>query len=108
MQKMRFAAFPEDDVCTECYSEDVEDAALSRDGTIYAITRVELGVKGFKTPYLLGWVDIDNSKSRLAAQIDWDPDRFKELKSGMRVHLTVDVLRTADDGAEIVAINSSR
>lgn len=94
--------FPKTTLCTDCYSEDVEDAALSRDGTIYAITRVELGVRGFKTPYLLGWVDIDDSNSRLAAQIDWDPERYKELKSGMRVRLSVDVLRLDTDGTEIV------
>ncbi len=95
--------FPKTTLCTDCYSEDVEDAALSRDGTIYALTRVELGVRGFKTPYLLGWIDIDNSDSRLAAQIDFDPERYNELKSGMRVRLTVDVLRMDTDGVtEIV------
>jgi uncharacterized OB-fold protein len=95
--KLHYPARP---LCTECYSEEMDPAALSREGTIYSMTTVYLGVKGFKTPYILAWVDLD--ESRLAAQIDWDPERVGELRHGQKVRVVADVLRQDDDGKEIV------
>ncbi|GHS97334.1 hypothetical protein AGMMS50276_17210 [Synergistales bacterium] len=95
--KLHYPARP---LCTECYSEDLEPAALSREGTIYSMTYVNLGVNGFKTPYILAWVDLD--ESRLAAQIDWDPERIGELKHGQKVRVVADVLRVDANGTEIV------
>ena len=92
--------FPVTTLCTGCFSEEIENTALSQEGTIYTFTTVYIGVKGFKTPYMLAWVDLDDS--RLAAQLDWDPARKDEIKSGLKVRLNVDVLRMDDDGKEIV------
>ncbi len=92
--------FPTTTLCTVCYSEELENASLSHEGTIYSVTTVYSGVPGFKTPYLLAWIDLDDS--RLAAQLDWDPARNNELTLGQKVRLVVDVLRHADDGCEIV------
>jgi len=92
--------YPAKPLCTGCYSEETEPAQLSRDGTIYCFTVVNLGVKGVKTPYILAWVDLD--ESRLAAQIDWDVQRVDELKNGQKVRLSIDVVRIAADGTEVV------
>ena len=92
--------FPARPICTKCYSEELEPARLSREGTIYCSTLVNLGVKGVKAPYILAWVDLD--ESRLAAQIDWDPEKANELKNGQKVRLSVDVVRTLADGTEMV------
>ena len=92
--------FPSRPLCTECYSEEIEPTALSQEGSIYCVTLVHQGVKGFKTPYVLAWVDLD--ESRLAAMIECDPERYEELKNGQKVRLLVDVLRVDEDGMEIV------
>lgn len=92
--------FPVTTLCTECFSEKLEHTALSQEGTIYTFTTVYIGVKGFKTPYMLAWIDLDDS--RLAAMLDWDHERKNEIKSGMKVRLVVDVLRQDADGNDIV------
>ena len=35
---------------------------------------MHIGVKGFETPYILGWVDLPE-RIRLITQIDYDPKR---------------------------------
>ena len=91
--------FPKTTLCTNCYSEEMEDAALDRQGTIYTFTTVYIGVKGFKTPYMLAWIDLNDS--RLAAQLDWDAERKDEIKPGMKVELVVDVIKQDEDGTEV-------
>ena len=92
--------FPKTTLCTNCYSEEMEDAALDRQGTIYTFTTVYIGVKGFKTPYMLAWIDLNDS--RLAAQLDWAAERKDEIKPGMKVELVVDVIKQDEDGTEVV------
>ena len=62
--------------------------------------QVYIGVKGFKTPYMLAWIDLNDS--RLAAQLDWDAERKDEIKPGMKVELVVDVIKQDEDGTEVV------
>lgn len=92
--------FPATTLCTSCYSEELEEAPLDREGTVYCFTTVYIGVKGFKTPYMLAWVDLNDS--RLAAQLDWDPARKDEITPGMKVRMVCDVLRQDVDGTDIV------
>jgi uncharacterized OB-fold protein len=64
---------------------------------------VYIGVKGFKTPYVLGWVEFPEEKIRLASQILVDPEKAAEkLRSGQKLVLNIGVLRTLEDGTEIV------
>jgi benzoylsuccinyl-CoA thiolase BbsA subunit len=82
-------------------NENMADTALSGEGTLYTNTVVHIGVKGFATPYVLGWVDIPE-KIRLVAQIDCDPQKASELRSGQKLQLVIGKLRTMADGTEIV------
>jgi len=93
--------FPARPLCTECFSEALHPISLSQEGTIYSFTVVHMGVKGFKTPYILAWVDL--GQSRLAAQLKWDAERADELKPGQKVRLIVDTVREAPDGTEMVS-----
>jgi hypothetical protein len=75
---------------------------VDNEGELYALTTVFLGVKGFKTPYLLGWVDFPKQKLRFAAQIDYDVNKADKLKTGQKLKMAVDVLRTMEDGKEVI------
>jgi uncharacterized OB-fold protein len=95
--------FPKKDFCPLCIEEHMDEIALSNEGSLYTFTIVHLGVKGFKTPYVLGWVDFPQEKVRIAAQIVTDPlEAQQRLKSGQTVRLDIGPLRTMDDGTEIV------
>lgn len=93
--------FPRKPFCAECMNEAVEDCALSNTGALYTNTVVHIGVKGFATPYVLGWVDLPGG-IRLATQIDCDPRDAANLRSGQPLELVIGKLRTLPDGTEIV------
>jgi uncharacterized OB-fold protein len=95
--------FPKKDFCPQCMLDDIPEIALGNEVTLYTYTTVYLGVKGFKTPYVLGWVEFPQEKIRLASQILVDPDKTNEtLKPGQPLRLNIGVLRTLEDGTEIV------
>jgi uncharacterized OB-fold protein len=96
--------FPQKNFCPLCvYDEGMEEIALSNEGKLYTSSTVYLGVKGFKTPYVLGWVEFPEEKIRIAAQIDIEPEQAAEkLKPGQEVRLNIGKLRTLDDGTEII------
>lgn len=95
--------YPRKSFCPECMIEEVEDASVNNEGVLYTFTTVYQGVKGFKTPYLLGWVDFPEQKLRFAAQIDYDvAEAQTKLKPGQKVKMTVGVLKTLEDGIEVI------
>jgi uncharacterized OB-fold protein len=95
--------YPSKSFCPVCMVEEMEDAAVDNEGVLYTFTTVYLGVKGFKTPYLLGWVDFPEQKLRFAAQIDYDVQEAQsKLKAGQKVKMTIGVLNTSEDGKEVI------
>jgi uncharacterized OB-fold protein len=93
--------FPRKPFCPECMNETMENAALPNEGSLYTSTVVHIGVRGFATPYILGWVDIPGP-IRLVTQIEYDPQKSADLHSGQKLSLVIGTLRTLDDGTEIV------
>jgi len=93
--------FPAKQFCTECMNEQMEEIALSNYATLYTRTVVYMGVKGFETPYILGWVDLPE-KVRLVTQIDYDPQKASDLHPGQKLELVIGKLRSLADGTEII------
>lgn len=97
--------FPKKDFCPPCMLEDgMEEIAVSNEGILYTFSIVHMGVRGFKTPYVLGWVDLPREKLRIAAQIVTDaPLAAQEtLRPGQKVKLNIGLLRTMEDGTEVI------
>lgn len=95
--------YPKKDFCPKCMLENMLDVAVSNEGVLYTYTTVHLGVKGFKTPYLLGWVDFPEQGIRFAAQIDYDIQQAAAmLKPGQKVKMTLGILRTLENGKEVI------
>jgi len=93
--------FPPKQFCAECMNEQMDEIGLSNQATLYTSTVVHIGVKGFETPYILGWVDLPE-QVRLVTQIEFEPQRASELHSGQKLELVVGKLRSLPDGTEIV------
>ena len=93
--------FPAREFCTECYCEQMEPAALSREGELYTYTVVSIGVKGFPTPYILAWITFPEGP-RIVAQVDCDPEQAGRLRTGMKMRLEVGCLRVLEDGTEVM------
>ncbi len=95
--------FPKKDFCPVCVRDGIEEIALSDEALLYTFTIVHLGVKGFKTPYVLGWVEYPKEGLRIAAQILADPQTAPQnLKPGQKLKLNIGPLRTMEDGTEII------
>ena len=95
--------FPQKDFCPLCVVREMAAVALGDSAVLYTFTVVHMGVKGFKTPYVLGWVEYPEEKLRIAAQILTDPETAAQvLRTGQKLALNVGVLRTLEDGTEVI------
>jgi scaffold protein (connect acetoacetyl-CoA thiolase and HMG-CoA synthase) len=85
-QNCGIRSFPARDFCPACLSDDVEaNVPLSPSGTLYSFTTVRQAPPGRKTPYNLGYIDLDDGV-RLLAQIDITHD---ELEIGMPLQVNL-------------------
>ena len=64
--------FPKGKVCLQCWSEEIDDDPLPATGKLYAFTVVHVARKGWRTPYVIAYVDLDNGV-RVSAPLACDP-----------------------------------
>lgn len=92
--------FPKRDFCTECYGSDMEEISLKH-GNTHVHTVVNIGVKGFKTPYILAWVTFPEGV-RIVAQLDCPIEDADKLYTGQELTVSYGCLRTLEDGTEVM------
>lgn len=62
--------FPKRDSCTECYGNDqLKDIKLSTRGTLHTFSVVYRSTPNFKTPYIIGYIDLEHDGVRIFAPI---------------------------------------
>jgi uncharacterized OB-fold protein len=71
---------------------------LSGLGTLYSFTEIHVAPRSFKPPYVVGYADLEEGV-RVFAQIDHSA---AELKVDEPVEACVGVIRTLEDGTEIL------
>ncbi|MFC1798293.1 Zn-ribbon domain-containing OB-fold protein [Thermodesulfobacteriota bacterium] len=78
--------FPGRPLCIECYqSNRLENIKLDTKGTLYTFTIVYRSTPDFKTPYMVGYIDLEKNGVRIFAPITGcSPE---DLKIGMPVEL---------------------
>ncbi len=92
--------FPKGKVCLACWSEDIADEPLPATGTLYAFTVVHVARKGWRTPYVIAYVDLDNGV-RVSAPLACDPKA--PLPYDSKVRLKVGEIGRTDDGRPIMS-----
>lgn len=92
--------FPKPKVCLKCWSEDIADDPLPATGKLYAFTVVHVARKGWRTPYVIAYVDLDNGV-RVSAPLACDPKAPPAYDSRMR--LKVGEIGRTDDGRPIMS-----
>jgi len=90
-------SFPLSSICWHCRAEVMEPVRLSRNGKLYAFSVVHAAPKGWRVPYVLGYVDLDDG-IRVIGQIEGDP---KKLHPDTAVRLDFGVIRGDADGTPI-------
>ena len=77
--------FPPVAVCPECLSEDLDRVGLSRRGTLYSYSTVYVAPKGWRVPYVAGYVDLPEGVRVFTHVVGAEPDA---LEMDMDVELT--------------------
>ncbi|MDW7977823.1 MAG: Zn-ribbon domain-containing OB-fold protein [Candidatus Caldarchaeum sp.] len=88
-------------VCRRCGSRTLERERLSNAGRLVNYTVVHQAQEGFEktTPYLVGWVEMDDGTNLVGQLTDCDP---QDLKVGMTIEMVVRKLRVDGDSNLIV------
>jgi uncharacterized protein len=87
--------FPKPMICSACWCEDINEIELARGGTLYSYSIVHAARKGWKSPYIVAYIDLDDGV-RVCGQLDRACDEEPVL--GARVALTIGPLRESVDG----------
>jgi uncharacterized OB-fold protein len=85
--------FPARSVCSRCLCGDLERVPLSSSGSLYTYTVIHQSLPEFETPYLLGYVDLDDNVRVAGQLVGVEAD---ELELGMRVTTQVEPRQGAD------------
>ena len=88
------AFFPTESLCLNCGSEILEEITLSKKGTLYSYSVVEMPCANFKPPYAVGFVDMPE-EVRIFGQLDIKKNL--PFKVGMKMEIYVDTLWQEDD-----------
>jgi uncharacterized OB-fold protein len=92
--------FPAKDICHECGNEKgLEPALLSPTGTLYSFTEVHVALKGFPSPYVLGYVDLDDGV-RVFGQVEHPA---AELKVDEPMRLVLGVVKANAEGVPVIS-----
>ena len=92
--------FPPARVCPECMSENMAEVELSNVGSLYAFSMVHVAPRGWKVPYIAGYVDLPEGVRVFTHVTNADPEH---LEMDMPVQLTTAVLRHDDEAVESYA-----
>lgn len=91
-------AFPPRQVCAVCRSTSLRRARLAGTGRLYTYAIVRQAPKEFPTPYIIGYVDLDEGV-RVFTQVLADPEQ--DLRLGMRMSVRSAPLSTATGAARV-------
>ena len=93
-------AFPARAVCSQCGADSgLEPCRLSPRGTLYTYSEVHVAPKGFATPYVIGYVDLEDGV-RVFGQIEGSAGT---LRPDQAVETTTGVVRTRADGTPVIS-----
>jgi uncharacterized OB-fold protein len=78
-----------------CFSKDLEEAALSSRGRLFTFTINHQGPKEFSTPYASGFIDLPEGVRIYSLLTDW---QTKDLKIGAEMQLVIEKIKEDDEG----------
>lgn len=97
-QNCSYLSFPPSTVCPECWGEDQDAVPLSRSGNLYTYSVIHIAPKGWKVPYIIGYVDLPEGV-RIFTHISTDnPD---DLQVDMPVRLDIGPIKLDEQGEPV-------
>jgi len=74
--------FPPRIICPECLSDDIKHIESSGRGSLYAFTELHGRAPGFKTPFVIGLIELDEKPGRFLTRIEAP---YENLKIGQKM-----------------------
>jgi uncharacterized OB-fold protein len=87
--------FPQQNVCPSCMSEDINEEAMPRRGSVYSYSTMHVGAPRWHVPFSVGYVDLPNGV-RVFTHLD-----AAAAKIGAEVEVGQGVVGTDRDGAPV-------
>lgn len=94
------SVFPARTFCRRCFAATMQPVDLPRRGVLYAWTVVHKAPPAFRTPYVLGYVDLPGGV-RVLAQIEAD---LADLRTDLPVQLQIGAVSRAADGSDVPGV----
>ena len=92
--------FPSKPVCSNCCAQGgLESIRLSSRGTLYTYSEVHVAPKEFPTPYVIGFVDLEDGV-RVFGQIEGSASA---LKPGQMVEIGLGIVRVRSSGNPVIS-----
>jgi len=91
--------FPKAEICPSCGEDSMSESLTSTTGRLYSYTEVHAGPRQFKTPYVLGYVDMGDGL-RLFGQIEIS---VVELSMDLPLELTLGTVRINQDLLPVIS-----
>ena len=82
--------FPPRILCPECLSDNVENIESKGKGSLYAFTEIRAKTPGFKTPFIIGLIELDEKPGRFLSRII---ATYESLKIGQRLNVKYEHLK---------------
>ncbi|MFM1813491.1 MAG: hypothetical protein RLZ98_186 [Pseudomonadota bacterium] len=96
----RSVVFPKPGICPSCWSTKIEKVQLPRTGTLYSFTVVHVARKGWRVPYVIAYIDLEEGV-RVSAPIACDPSSPPPI--GCTVELDVKEIYRQEDGTPVLS-----
>jgi uncharacterized OB-fold protein len=90
--------FPQTSVCPSCLGRDMTRVHLSEKGRLHSVTTVAMAPPGFRAPYRLAWVDLDDGPRAFGQVVPADGD---EPSVGDAMEVAVAAVRVDPDGTSV-------
>ena len=92
--------FPAKEVCHECGNDQgFEEALLSPTGTLYSFAEMHAKMKGFPSPYVVAYVDLDEDV-RVFGQVEHPAS---ELKVDEKVRIVLGPVKVNEAGVPVIS-----
>lgn len=97
-ERCHHKTFPPAEVCSNCLSGELTPVRLSREGVLYSYTVVHVAPQDWRTPYVIGYVDLPEGV-RVFANVAGGPE---ELRVDAKVRLEAETIDGRDGGSPVV------
>lgn len=91
--------FPMKNICSKCLDDQLEEVYFGRHGRLYSYSIIHVPSPGFKAPYAVGYVDLDEGLRLFSLITNWQE---MDLRNGRIVELVLTKIGEDSVGNDVI------